>query len=83
MSEPRNPALERKLATRLGLIAAAALALPAATVLALLDTLRRCAPERHCQPDFWLHVALPTAALALFTALFVRRRLIARFRRGE
>ena len=83
MDIPPNPARQARLAARLGCIAASALALPVATVLALLDTTRKCAPGHECAPAFWLHVALPTAAFTLFVWGFARRRVLARLRRGE
>lgn len=75
----RDAHLAARFATRLGCIAASALALPVATVLALLDVTRKCAPGRSCTPDFWLHVALPTSAFVLFAWGFARRRVLGRF----
>ena len=77
MDDVPDPARDARLAARLGCIAASALALPVATVLALLDVSRNAAPA------FWLHVALPTAAFTLFAWGFARRRVLARLRRGE
>ncbi len=77
MDDAPDPARDARLATRLGCIAASALALPVATVLALLDVTRQRAP------DFWLHVALPTAAFALFAWGFARRRVLGRIERRD
>lgn len=66
----------RRLATRLGIMAAAALTLPLATVMGIVVALKRCGMEWPCDANFWRDVALPALLFGVFIAVFARRRFL-------
>jgi hypothetical protein len=66
----------RRLATRLAIMAAAALTPPIATVLGIVVALKRCGMEWPCDAKFWRDVALPALLLGVFIAVFTRRRFL-------
>ena len=66
----------RRLATRLAIMAAAALTLPMATVTGIVVALKRCGMAWPCDASFWHDVALPALLFAVFIAVFARRRFL-------
>lgn len=66
----------RRLATRLALMAAAALTVPVATLIGIVVALKRCGMDWPCDADFWRDVALPSILFGVFVAVFARRRFL-------
>ncbi|MES2449928.1 MAG: hypothetical protein V4610_05105 [Pseudomonadota bacterium] len=67
-----------------GCAAAAMLGAPVFMVLTIVDALGDCAPDTRCSKGFWMHVAFPTAALAIVFGLSVSWAInrLGRRRRG-